>query len=82
MVVITIQLVLNHVLQMVLIFFIHGKCDGFVPCNMTEISYAAAKGDKYICIVDGADHGISFLVDTINIQKQITNFIDKYKFKN
>lgn len=64
------------------IFFIHGKCDGFVPCNMTEISYAAAKGDKYICIVDGADHGISFLVDTINIQKQITNFIDKYKFKN
>ncbi len=64
------------------IFFIHGKCDGFVPCNMTEISFNAAKGDKYICLVDGADHGISFLVDTDNIKKRITSFIGKYKINN
>ncbi len=30
------------------IFFIHGKCDGFVPCEMTETSYEAARGQKYI----------------------------------
>ncbi len=57
------------------IFFIHGKCDGFVPCEMTEISYKAAKGEKYICLVDNADHGISFLVDTNNIQNQISKFV-------
>lgn len=57
------------------IFFIHGKCDGFVPCEMTEISYGAAQAEKYICLVENADHGISFLVDTDNIQKQITRFV-------
>lgn len=60
------------------IFFIHGKCDGFVPCKMTEISHEAARAEKYICLVDGADHGISFLVDTENIQNQITDFIKKH----
>lgn len=60
------------------IFFIHGKCDGFVPCEMTETSYEAARGDKYICLVEGADHGISFLVDTDNIQRQISEFVKKY----
>lgn len=57
------------------IFFIHGKKDGFVPCEMTEESYKAAEAEKYICLVDDADHGISFLVDTDNIQKQITEFV-------
>lgn len=60
------------------IFFIHGKCDGFVPCQMTQISYDAARAEKYICLVEKADHGISFLVDTENIKKQISNFIKKY----
>lgn len=60
------------------IFFIHGKCDGFVPYEMTETSYNAAKAEKYICLVDNADHGISFLVDTENIQKQISTFIKSH----
>ena len=60
------------------IFFIHGKCDGFVPCQMTQISYDAARAEKYICLVENADHGISFLVDTENIKNQISNFIKKY----
>lgn len=60
------------------IFFIHGKCDGFVPCEMTEQSYQAAKAEKYICLVDDADHGVSFLKDTENIQKQIAEFVTRY----
>lgn len=60
------------------IFFIHGKKDGFVPCEMTEESYKAAKADKYICLVEEADHGISFLVDTDNIQRRIADFVKKY----
>ena len=57
------------------IFFIHGKCDDFVPCEMSEISYNAARAEKYICLVDNADHGISFLVDADNIQNQISDFV-------
>lgn len=60
------------------IFFIHGKKDGFVPCEMTEESHKAAKAEKYICLVENADHGISFLVDTDNIQKQITRFVKEH----
>ena len=60
------------------IFFIHGKSDGFVPCEMTEKSYQAAKAEKYICLVDDADHGVSFLKDTKNIQKQIAEFVKKH----
>lgn len=57
------------------IFFIHGKKDGFVPCEMTEMSYDAARGEKYIHLVEEADHGISFLVDTDNIQREIETFV-------
>lgn len=59
------------------IFFIHGKCDNFVPCEMSEISYKAARAEKYIYLVENADHGISFLVDPIGIQKQISDFVKK-----
>ncbi len=61
------------------IFFIHGKKDGFVPCEMTEISYKAARAEKHICLVDDADHGISFLVDTDNIQRRISEFVKKHR---
>lgn len=57
------------------IFFIHGKKDDFVPCEMTVQSHAAARAEKYICLVEGAGHGLSFLVDTDNIQRQITDFV-------
>ena len=61
------------------IFFIHGKKDGFVPCEMTEHSHKAARAEKHICLVDEADHGISFLVDTDNIQKQISAFVSAHR---
>ena len=42
---------------------------------MTEMSYDAARGEKYIHLVEEADHGISFLVDTDNIQREIETFV-------
>ncbi len=60
------------------IFFIHGKKDGFVPCEMTEASHKAAKAEKYICLVEDADHGISFLVDTDNIKNHISEFVKSH----
>lgn len=61
------------------IFFIHGKKDGFVPCEMTEESHKAARAEKYICLVEDADHGISFLVDTDNIQRRISEFVKSHR---
>ena len=60
------------------IFFIHGKCDNFVPCEMSELSYKAARGEKYIYLVDNADHGISFLVDPNGVKNQISEFVKKH----
>lgn len=57
------------------VFFIHGAADNFVPCYMSEQAYDAAKGEKHICIVDNADHGLSFLLDGDNITEKITDFI-------
>lgn len=60
------------------IFFLHGKKDDFVPCHMTETAFEATKAPKYKCLVENADHGLSFLVDTENVKKQITDFVKKY----
>lgn len=45
------------------IFMAHGKADDFVPCEMTMKAFEVCGGDKQIHLVDGAGHGVSFLVD-------------------
>lgn len=45
------------------IFMAHGKADDFVPCEMTQKAFNICKGDKQLYLVDGAGHGLSFLVD-------------------
>lgn len=59
------------------VFMVHGTNDGFVPCEMTESGYAACVGDKQILLVDGADHGVSFLVAKEKYTAMITDFLDK-----
>jgi fermentation-respiration switch protein FrsA (DUF1100 family) len=41
---------------------VHGLEDDFVPAEMTRRSFEACTGDKQLLLVEGADHGISFLV--------------------
>ena len=45
------------------ILLVHGTKDDFVPCYMTEESYAFCTGPKQLLLVEGAEHGVSFLVD-------------------
>lgn len=45
------------------VLFIHGREDGFVPSYMAEALYQAVNAEKYIDIVDGADHMQSVVVD-------------------
>lgn len=60
------------------ILFIHGKNDNFVPCEMSESAYRSAAGDKYILTVEGADHGMSYLLASKDVSEKITGFLKKY----
>ena len=58
-------------------FMIHGKEDDFVPCKMTEDGYAACTSDKQILLVDGAEHGVSFLYDSDRYTNMLIAFLEK-----
>lgn len=57
------------------ILFIHGDADSFVPVEMSQRSYDAAQCDKKIVIVKGAEHGLSYLVDTDTVSRALNEFI-------
>lgn len=62
------------------IMLIHGTSDNFVPCEMSRQNYAAAKGRKELFLVDGADHGMSFLADTKGVVRKVYEFINSSDF--
>lgn len=58
------------------ILIIHGDADTYVPCHMSNI--AAANPDLVSRhVISGAEHGISYLVDTEKYRKLVTEFMDK-----
>ncbi len=59
------------------ILLIHGKKDNFVPCEMSETTYEAAKSHAKLVTVENADHGLSFLVDTKYVIEQINLFFNE-----
>lgn len=58
------------------IIMIHGMDDGFVPCSMTEEGYSVCTGPKQLLLVDGADHGVSFLVERKRYTEMVLRFLD------
>ena len=68
------HLVINCFIMLSLL--IHGKDDGFVPCRMSQEGFDACCGAKDILLVDGAEHGLSFVVDTDRYTKAVDAFID------
>lgn len=59
------------------VLFIHGKADGFVPCEMSQRGYDAIPERSEIVLVEGADHGLGFLVDTKNVKFRLESFLNK-----
>lgn len=57
------------------VLMVHGTDDGFVPCKMTEEGYAVCAGPKQLLLVDGADHGVSFLVARERYTAMVEDFI-------
>ena len=60
------------------ILFLHGTSDTFVPCSMTQQSYDACTSEKELVLVEGAEHGMSYLVDPERCLKTLKGFLDQY----
>lgn len=56
------------------VLFIHGTDDRFVPVEMTFRNYKACAGKKYLFIVPGADHGMSYVTDTAGYKNAVRSF--------
>lgn len=57
------------------VLILHGTEDSFVPCDMSKRSYAACTGPKQLLLVEGADHGVSFLVDHQRYTEAVEKFL-------
>lgn len=57
------------------VLFVHGKADSLVPWEMTRENYDACRSEKHLVLVDGAEHGESFLVDRTACVKAMTEFL-------
>ena len=57
------------------VFLIHGTADNFVPCEMTRQAYASCTGKKEMLLVEGADHGVSFLLEPARYTQMVNDFI-------
>jgi fermentation-respiration switch protein FrsA (DUF1100 family) len=61
-----------------LVLLVHGVDDGFVPSEMTRQAYAACLDPKELFLVEGAGHGVSFLVAKDKYVKTVVAFLQKY----
>lgn len=59
------------------IIMIHGKEDAFVPCKMSEEGFSVCAGQKQLLLVEGADHGVSFLVEPERYTRLVSDFLDR-----
>lgn len=59
------------------VLMVHGGNDGFVPCQMSEDGYQACAGKKKLLIVDGADHGVSFIHDREGYTQAVVTFLEE-----
>lgn len=59
------------------VILFHGLDDDFVPCWMSRKSYEACAGEKQLLEFPGADHGVSYLVDTPRYQQALARFLEQ-----
>ncbi len=60
------------------ILFVHGTADTFVPCEFGKANFNACSSEKKLVLVDGAAHGVSYLIDREGCQREIEAFIERY----
>lgn len=60
------------------VIFFHGDADGYVPYEMSKLNYEACLAPKKLHTVKGADHGLSYPVDSETYLSTLKTFGDKY----
>lgn len=58
--------------------FVHGMADDFVPYEMGKQLFSAARGPKSMVSVEGAGHGLSYLVAPDAVLAALNEFFDTY----
>jgi len=60
------------------ILIIHGKNDNFVPCEMSQELYEQSiSANKTLALFEGADHGLSYIVDPKRYEHLFDAFINQ-----
>ena len=61
------------------VLFVHGERDTFVPPENSRRNYSACKAPKKLILVPEAGHGMSYLVERENCQKEIEQFLRQFE---
>ncbi len=59
------------------VLLIHGEDDGFVPCAMSRELETACASSVTLLTVPGADHGISYMIDTPGYGRAVREFVER-----
>jgi fermentation-respiration switch protein FrsA (DUF1100 family) len=60
------------------VLFIHGEADDFVPTRFSRENFEACAAPKELFTVPGAQHALSYMVDTQGYHRALESFLDKY----
>ncbi len=60
------------------VLFLHGTGDTFVPWQMTQEAFDACAAEKRLLLVDGAEHGMSYLEDPARVQSLLEEFFESH----
>lgn len=58
------------------ILYVHGLADDFVPHEMSLLAYNARPENSTLISVEGAKHGLSYIIDEERCQKAINDFLN------
>ena len=64
------------------VLFIHGSDDTFVPTRMSDVLYDACTTFKTLCIIEGAGHANSYVVDSEKYERVVNEFLDSVAKQN
>lgn len=59
------------------VLLVHGTGDTFVPSRMSEENHAANPEKCRLILVEGAEHGQSYIVETERCQKELAAFLEE-----
>ena len=56
------------------VLFVHGKEDDYVPWEMTVKAYEKCTAPKFLYLVEGAEHGVSYMLEPDEYRRRLTEF--------